>query len=150
MRKEKVVVLDDDRASADTLTAILHRTYDVKTFYCPHDFLSYMGKHNDVFAIIADYKMPKLNGIDALDMARKKCTGVVKILTTGVYDINITTRAVNQVHVDYIYLKPFDVRELIAALSKEKNKKKQKHYAKLSIEEVYALTKGMNQINEGL
>jgi response regulator RpfG family c-di-GMP phosphodiesterase len=59
----KILILDDQLESAQSLQGILRREYEVIIFVDPYEALNYL-KLEKVSLIISDQKMPKMSGVD--------------------------------------------------------------------------------------
>jgi thioredoxin reductase (NADPH) len=64
-----------------------------------------------VAAILADYRMPQLNGIEFLERAMDIYPGARRALLTAYADTGAAIDAINVVDVDYYLLKPWDPPE---------------------------------------
>ena len=81
-----------------------------------------------VAAILADYRMPRMNGIDFLEQAMDLVPQARRALLTAYADTNAAIAAINVVDVDHYLLKPWEppeeklypvVDELLAAWQRE-------------------------------
>ncbi len=69
-------------------------------------------------AIISDYSMPGINGVDFLRQFREAQPDAVRILLSGVADVNVLVAAVNRAGVDCFVGKPWRDYELRAAIDR--------------------------------
>lgn len=69
--KKTVVIVDDEVDLTELFCSLLEDTYDVISFNRPNDFTAYLSAHKDVpfDALISDFNMPQMNGLDMI----KKC-----------------------------------------------------------------------------
>src|SRR4051795_10087817 len=81
-----------------------------------------------VAAILADYRMPRMNGVDFLEQAMDLVPQARRALVTAYADTNAAIQAINVVDVDHYLLKPWEppeekfypvVDDLLAAWQRE-------------------------------
>lgn len=71
--------------------------------------------------VIADYAMPKMDGIEFLNRLRASCPHCVRILMSGRADIGVLTDAINIAQIYHFIGKPWDAPVLRAALAEALN-----------------------------
>tara|TARA_R110002096_G_scaffold44526_5_gene120079 strand:+ start:9983 stop:10300 length:318 start_codon:yes stop_codon:yes gene_type:complete len=59
-------------------------------------------------AIISDFNMPRMNGLDLLTQVRIMYPGMLRILLTARADVHLAVRALNEGAVHRFLLKPWD------------------------------------------
>ena len=81
--KPRVLVVDDERVIADSLTAILnHSGFDAIAKYGGVDAIEFLQQEcPDI--VLSDVVMPDLNGLDVADAARTNCPGTRIVLISG-------------------------------------------------------------------
>jgi len=81
--KPRVLVVDDERVIADSLTAILnHSGFDAIAKYGGLDAIEFLQQEcPDI--VLSDVVMPDLNGLDVADAARTNCPGTRIVLISG-------------------------------------------------------------------
>jgi thioredoxin reductase (NADPH) len=65
-------------------------------------------KHEPVALILADHKMPEMNGIEFLSEAIKLVPDAKRVLLTAYADTDAAIRAINDVRLNHYLLKPWD------------------------------------------
>jgi two-component system chemotaxis response regulator CheY len=70
-----------------------------------------------VDVILCDIRMPKINGVEAIQYFRTQYPSVQIIVQTGFPDLNLATSLMKQGIVDYL-VKPVEKEKLLAAVSK--------------------------------
>src|SRR5690606_34565051 len=68
-------------------------------------------KGENIAVIISDHRMPEMNGVDFLEKAKVFFPGTKRVLLTGYADTDAAIRAINEVHLNYYLLKPWDPPE---------------------------------------
>ena len=66
---------------------------------------------DEVAVILADYRMPQMNGIEFLEAAMNVYPAARRVLLTAYADTNAAIEAINVVDLDYYLLKPWDPPE---------------------------------------
>jgi len=98
-----VLVVDDEPELLDLTATFLKKERDefvVETFQSADVALSYIEK-NDVDAIVSDYDMPKLDGLDFLEQVRET-DDIPFILFTGKGSEQIASEAISRGVTDYL------------------------------------------------
>lgn len=165
----KIVIVDDETMVTKTLSMLLglEGFSDVATFNNPKEALEYL-ENNDVDLIMSDFIMPRMNGIEFLEQAKKIQKDVSTILLTGYADKENAIRAINEIGIFKYIEKPWDNASLIiniknaltqTRLKKELDKKikeleiankKLENYSKVLEETVQKRTLELMQANTKL
>ncbi len=114
-----VLTVDDDPAVSRAVARDLRRRYGdryrIVRAESPADGLDalrQMKLRGDlVAAILADYRMPELNGIEFLERAMDIYPGARRVLLTAYADTGAAIDAINVVDLDHYLLKPWDPPE---------------------------------------
>ena len=89
-----------------------HRIVRAESGEAALDALRQMKLRGDLVAmILADYRMPQLNGIEFLERAMDIYPGARRALLTAYADTGAAIDAINVVDLDYYLLKPWDPPE---------------------------------------
>src|SRR5271170_7376347 len=114
-----IITVDDDpgvsRAVARDLRqryAEQHRIVRAESAADALEALKEMRLRGDEVAVIlADYRMPQMNGIEFLEAAMNVYPAARRVLLTAYADTNAAIEAINVVDLDYYLLKPWDPPE---------------------------------------
>lgn len=68
-------------------------------------------RHDPVFAVVADQRMPEVTGLDVLARAAERAPQAKRVLLTAYADTDAAIRAINDVRLDHYLLKPWDPPE---------------------------------------
>ncbi len=108
---EKILVIDDDEGLLHFLSRFFMRKgFDVTTCANAHVALDTISRQN-FNLVMLDYKMPELNGLDALKEIKKIDAKTPVILMTAYGTTDLAIEAMKQGAYDYL-LKPFDQMDL--------------------------------------
>src|SRR5215211_6060032 len=111
MTKGRILIADDERAITDGLAAILSgEGYDVETAFDGQKALERLVA--DAFGVVlADLKMPKLDGIALLKELQQREIPTECIIITGQATVDSAVQAMQQGAYDYIE-KPLNAEKL--------------------------------------
>ncbi len=108
---EKILLIDDDEGLLHFLKRFfLRKGYDVTALASAREAISAIGRDN-FDLVMLDYKMPEINGLDALDEIKKIDPKTPVILMTAYGTTNLTIEAMKRGAYDYL-VKPFDQMDL--------------------------------------
>jgi thioredoxin reductase (NADPH) len=117
--RSAIVTVDDDPDVSRAVARDLRRRYGeqhrivrAESGEAALDALRQMKLRGDLVAVImADYRMPELNGIEFLERAMDIYPGARRALLTAYADTGAAIDAINVVDLDYYLLKPWDPPE---------------------------------------
>jgi putative two-component system response regulator len=119
MRKQQIMIVDDDPHVLDSLRRDLHgqvEEWDVT--YVRHPETAWEDLLQNTYdAIVTDIRMPGVNGMDLLDRIRhtEKVKNVPVVMLTGFEEDDVKMKALNLGAVDLLK-KPVDIDEFIARI----------------------------------
>ena len=118
---KKILLIDDEELVLKSITKLLEKEgYEVEA--CPSgERAMEKARQKNFDLIVCDLRMPKPDGIETLKSIRslfreKKCAAP-EIVITG-YTDERTNQEVEKLRVAEYLLKPFDLREFLAAVRK--------------------------------
>lgn len=104
--KHTILLVDDEPNVLSALRRQLRDKYEVKTETNPDAALSTFFPGPLIAAVISDYRMPQMNGIDFLNQVKKKSPDTTRLMLTGYADLDNAIRAVNDGNVFRFLTKP--------------------------------------------
>ena len=115
----KVMIVDDESLVTGSLTNLLflEMEIDAIAFNDPRDALEH-AQENEIDAVVSDFLMPELDGIELLTGVRQAQPHVPRILLTGYADKESAIQAINRVQLFQYIEKPWDndaLRHVITA-----------------------------------
>ncbi len=119
MDKPVIVTVDDDPGVSRAVARDLRRRYGqsyriVRADNAPQGMDSVREmrlRGDDVAAILADYRMPQMNGVEFLEQAMDLYPHARRVLLTAYADTEAAIQAINVVDLDHYMLKPWDPPE---------------------------------------
>ena len=114
-----LITVDDDPGVSRAIARDLRRRYGeqhrivrAESGDSALDALRQMKLRGDQVAVIlADYRMPQMNGIEFLERAMDIYPGAKRVLLTAYADTDAAINAINVVDLDHYLLKPWDPPE---------------------------------------
>lgn len=117
MKVLKVLIVDDEEHLVETLKDVLvGKGFAVNTAYDGLEALEKLEKTSFDFMIM-DLKMPRMGGIELMEIARKKYPQTEIIVITGYGTIKSAITATKNGAYDYL-VKPFSPEELLLSMNK--------------------------------
>lgn len=113
-KTERILVIDDQFELREFLSFTLKDRYDVATAGGAEDAYKYMDEHF-VNLVLLDFKMPKIDGITALEEIKKRHPGTEVIMMTGYAPVDTIQKAFD-LGAFAFFMKPFDMNKLLIAL----------------------------------
>lgn len=108
----KILLVDDEPNVLSALRRQLRSDYQVDTETDPTMALLNLDKRNPYAAIVSDFRMPKMNGIEFLNEVKKESPDTTRLMLTGYADLDNAIRAVNDGNVFRFLTKPCDKETL--------------------------------------
>lgn len=116
MNKERVLFVDDDANILDTFRRILRQKYDVHTAEGSMQGLQKLNKSEPFAVVVADMKMPRMNGIEFLSRVKEMFPETVRIMLTGHGDLQVSIEAINNGRIFRFLTKPCGQEDMMRAL----------------------------------
>lgn len=113
----KVLCVDDDVNVLSGLQRNLRKQFTVETATSGDEALTLIDKQGPYAVVVADMRMPGMNGVQFLSHVRNKAPDSVRIMLTGNADLQTAADAVNQGHVYEFLTKPCAPETLATALT---------------------------------
>ncbi|MBI5408541.1 MAG: response regulator [Nitrospirae bacterium] len=145
--REKILIIDDELAPRESIRMVLKDRYAVSTASGAPEGINMMAQ-NPVDLVVMDIKMPKMDGITALQEIKKRHPDTEVILLTAYASLETARDAIRFGAFDYL-LKPFDKDDILMVV--EKGLSKRRSNTGLKLERDILLDRASNleqQINE--
>ncbi len=114
IKKYTVLIVDDEKANLDALTALLEFEYNILQAQNGQEALSIIEESEDeIHIIIADQRMPGLSGVEFFKNSIKLIPKAVRILMTGYTDTSEIIDAINEGHIYKFIAKPADIQNIL-------------------------------------
>lgn len=109
----RILLVDDEPNILSALRRQLREKYEVETETDPAKALADIDPRKPYAAVVSDYKMPKMNGIEFLHGFKGKSPDTTRLMLTGYADLDNAMRAVNDGNVFRFLTKPCEKDNLL-------------------------------------
>ncbi len=119
--RKTVLVVDDETDILDSITALMQAVDgnpEVRTARDGKEALDIL-EAEAVDLIVTDYRMPRMDGLELLRIAREKNPDMPMILITAYPDPSLEETARHTLGCSHFIRKPFDPGEIISAVEKD-------------------------------
>ena len=108
---KKILIIDDELSQRELLCAVLEKDgYSCISTPDGNDSVDLVGKHS-ISLVLLDMRMPKLDGLETLDLIRKYFSQLPVVMVTAHGDVKTAVDAMKRGAVDFIE-KPVDITRL--------------------------------------
>ena len=110
MATKKIVIVDDDENIRKTFSLLLGKKYRVSSFKDSREALSKL-ENSRVDLVIADYKLPYMNGMELIKKLREQgFEGEAMLITAHPDDVKIED--MSRLVISHFFVKPLDLNVL--------------------------------------
>ena len=120
--REKILVIDDELAPRESIRMVLKDDYSVSTAVGAHEGLDIM-EQEPADLVVMDIKMPKMDGITALQEIKKRHPDTEVVLLTAYASLETARDAIRFGAFDYL-IKPFDKDDVLLVVRKGLEKRR--------------------------
>lgn len=103
---DRVLCVDDDPNVLSAFQRLLRNQFDVEAVLGPVQGLSALNQSSPFAVVVADMRMPVMDGIQFLSQVKRKCPDTVRIMLTGCADLHSAIDAINQGSIFRFLTKP--------------------------------------------
>jgi signal transduction histidine kinase len=115
--KTRILLVDDEPQVLAALRAHLRKKYEVFTAECGDDGLERIREYGPFAVVVADMRMPGMNGVEFLREAFRMAPDTVRILLTGYTDVDSAIGAVNEGRIFRFLTKPCPPPEFMKSVA---------------------------------
>ncbi|MEA2102015.1 MAG: response regulator, partial [Thermodesulfobacteriota bacterium] len=114
-----ILCVDDEENVLKSLKRIFmdEEDYTIFTAICGQDGLDILEETPDIQIIVADYRMPGMNGVEFLQKVYEKWPDTIRIVLSGYADTASIVDAINKGHIYKFIPKPWNDDELMVTIS---------------------------------
>jgi len=115
MAKPRMLAVDDEPDMLDFLERVFRRNYEVVRVPSAEDALEELER-GEFELLITDQKMPRVSGLQLLEVIGDRYPGMVRVLISGFTDMPEIQRAAARCRIHNYILKPVDSQKLVEAV----------------------------------
>lgn len=117
VRPARILCVDDEVLVLKALDRLFHKDgFQIELANNGKEGLRIL-EQQPIDLVISDMRMPEMDGVQFLEMVAQRWPGVIRILLTGVADLDTITSAVNKGGIYGYCRKPWDIEELKALVA---------------------------------
>lgn len=116
-KKVKIIYVDDEEVNVMLFEINFSVNFEVYTGYSGFQGLELLDKHPDVKVIISDMKMPEMNGIEFIKIAKEKFPEKKFYIMTGFEITEEIQDALKSGLIQKYFRKPFDMQKIENAIN---------------------------------
>jgi len=113
--KPRLLIVDDESDMLDFLERVFRADYDITRAAGAGEALEALG-HGDYQVLITDHKMPKVSGIELVELLHDKHPQMVRVLISGFTDVPEVQKLIQGARIDNYVVKPVDSQHLRAVV----------------------------------
>lgn len=114
---QRVLFVDDDEVILAAIRHQLRKQFKFDTALNAEEALALIEHSGPYAVIVSDMHMPDMDGITLLARARERYPDIVRIMLTGVADLQVAIDAVNKGSIFRFLTKPWPPEVLVSAIS---------------------------------
>lgn len=115
--RARVLLVEDHEATRDSVARLLACDYDVTAAESGEQALELAAELGPFAVVVTDHGLPGMDGIELLGRLRDCWPDTVRMLLTGLEDLELAVRAMNDGDAYRFLRKPFDTERLRATLA---------------------------------
>jgi response regulator RpfG family c-di-GMP phosphodiesterase len=113
----RILFVDDETNILAGYKRLLKQNYDITTAESGNEGLERIKDSGEFTVIVSDYKMPGMDGVKFLTLARQAAPDAIRIMLTGFADVQAAINAVNEGNIFRFLTKPCPMDTLTNVLT---------------------------------
>lgn len=113
---DKVLMVDDDKSTLSAYRRLLHNKITLVTAESGIEAITALKNEGPFAVVVSDYRMPGMNGIELLAEARRIAPDTIRIILSGLTDMQIAIDVINEGHIYRFLTKPCSSESFINAI----------------------------------
>jgi len=113
---DRILFVDDEKNVLETFRRSLRKHFELDIAEGPTSALKQLQENGPYAVVVSDLKMPRMNGIEFLEVVKSKWPETIRIMLTGHGDLDAAMSAVNQGAIFRFLTKPCASEMVLSAL----------------------------------
>ena len=135
--RPKLICVDDEPFIVQALDRLFKEHFEVITTISPKEAIELVKQNKDCAAVISDYRMPEMNGVDLLKEVRQIVPHAARAILSGQIDLNQISDAINHADIHKFIMKPWENEyltvQILEAIQMHNTLREKAHYQQLAI-----------------
>lgn len=106
LRKDKILIVDDEEKLLKLFARQLQTLYSVKTATSGDQALEIINNSGPFAVVISDFRMPEMNGVEFLAQAKEIEPDTIRMMISGFADLEVVMEAINEGNIFRFLTKP--------------------------------------------
>ena len=116
--RSKILYVEDEKINRMLFDKIFSKKYNVQIAESGEDGLNILQEHNDIPVVVSDLKMPHMDGLEFIGIAKNRHPQIKYFILTG-YDLNEDIDAALESNlINQYFMKPCNFNEIDLAIKK--------------------------------
>lgn len=150
LQRPTILLVDDVELLLATLTGVLEREFDVVTAMSGDEALEKLAKNERISAIVCDYSMPGMTGLEVLERCAQEHPEVGRIMLTGIPEFDLAVDAMRSAQPHRFLRKPCSFDELVEAVHSGVRSFEKAVEVELEADELFFSNESLSVLNRGL
>jgi two-component system, response regulator, stage 0 sporulation protein F len=112
-----ILYVDDEPINLELFKINFGKKYKVQTADSGYEGLKYLNSSPDIQIVISDMKMPGMNGIEFIKLAKQNFPNILFFILTGFEITEEIADALNNKLIIKYFRKPLDLKEIEGSIS---------------------------------
>ena len=108
----KILYVDDELINLQLFKINFRKKYDVLTAIDAKEGLKILEDDHEVLVVVSDMKMPHMNGLEFIKIAKEKCPNIKFYILTGFEITDEIQEALDSGLIIKYFRKPFNINEI--------------------------------------
>ena len=121
MDKKKLLYVDDEEINLELFKIVFKDKFDVLLAKSGSLALKELDNNTDISIVISDMRMPGMNGIEFIEVAKEKYENIVYYILTGFEITDEISDAIENKLIKKYFKKPLNVKEIENSIMKVVN-----------------------------
>lgn len=115
--KEKILLVDDDPNILAGFKRNLRHHFEIATAESGAEGLGMLKEQGPFAVVVSDLRMPQMDGIQFLSLARQVAPDTVRVMLTGYADLQVAMDAINEGNIFRFLTKPCSTEDFLRVLN---------------------------------
>ncbi len=115
--KIKILYVDDEDLNLELFNIIFKDKFEILTANSADKGLKILEDYNDIDVVISDMKMPGMNGLEFIEIAKVKYNSIHFFILTGFEITDNIAEAIDKGLIIKCFKKPLDDKEIITTVN---------------------------------